>query len=129
MIPWADYKAAARERGALALELYVVESVPVEPERLKDTLPAHLAYQAEQEAAGTLAFAGPLSDDSGEHMEGRGLIVYRAASPEEARALADADPMHAEGVRRYTLRRWLINEGSLRLDVRLSAQRVRLEGP
>ena len=87
MVAWVDYKAAARERGALALELYVVESTPVEPERLKDILPAHLAYQAEQEAAGTLAFAGPLSDESGEQMEGRGLIVYRAASLEAARLL------------------------------------------
>jgi len=34
--------------------------------------------------------------------------------------------MHAGGARAYRIRRWLINEGSLQLDVRLSAQSVRL---
>jgi uncharacterized protein YciI len=126
MPSWNEYKSAARERGSLALELYVVESTPVEAARLAETLPAHLAYQAAQEQKGTLAFAGPLSDDSGEQMQGTGLIIYRADSMDTARAIADADPMHAQGVRSYTLRKWLINEGSLQLDITLSAQRVRL---
>lgn len=126
MPSWEDYKSAARARGSLALELFVVESTPVTPEKLADTLPDHLAYQAEQEAAGTLAFAGPLSDDTGEQMNGTGLIIYRAESMQAARAIADADPMHARGVRSYRLRKWLINEGSLHLDVKLSAQSVRL---
>ena len=126
MPSWNEYKSAAQERGSLALELYVLESTPVNATRLGETLPAHLAYQAAQEQKGTLAFAGPLSDDSGEQMHGAGLIIYRADSMDAARAIADADPMHAQGVRRYTLRKWLINEGSLQLDIRLSAQRVRL---
>lgn len=123
---WSEYKKSAEERGSLALELFVIETTPVAPEKLAETLPSHLAYQAEQEQAGKLVFAGPLSDESGELMEGAGLIVYRAESMEAARALTDADPMHAEGVRRYTLRKWLVNEGSLQLDLKLSAQRVRL---
>jgi len=127
MVAWTEYEAAARERGALALELYVVLSEPSgSADEVKRLLPEHLHYQAEQELAGTLAFAGPLSDDSGEEMNGTGLIVYRADSLERARALADADPMHAGGARTYRLRRWLINEGSLQLDVKLSAQTVRL---
>lgn len=126
MPKWQDYKAHARERGNLALELYVVESTPqVEPESLQATLPAHLEYQKHQERAGKLAFAGPLSDDTGELMEGTGLIVYRAASLDEARQIADADPMHAEGKRRYRLRRWLVNEGSFTVSVGLSDQSVR----
>ena len=127
MVAWTDYRKAARERGSLALELYVVISEPAgPPEALKALLPEHLAYQGEQERRGTLAFAGPLSDESGEEMNGTGLIVYRCESLEAARALADADPMHAGGARRYTLRRWLLNEGSLQLDLKLSAQSVRL---
>lgn len=123
---WDDYKTAAIERGSLALELFVVESTPVVPERLAENLPDHLAYQAEQEACGRLMFAGPVSDETGEQMNGTGLIVYRAESMDAARALADADPMHARGVRAYTLRKWLVNEGSLQLNVKLSAQAVRL---
>ncbi len=124
---WSDYKRDAKARGALALELFVVRSLPVKsPEDLRAVLPDHLAYQAEQEAAGKLAFAGPVSDESGEEMQGEGLIVYRAASLEEARQLAEADPMHSTGTRSFTLRRWLVNEGSLSLDVGLSGQRVTL---
>ena len=127
MPPWSDYVATARARGALALELYCVVSTPAgDPERVRQTLPDHLAYQARQEAAGTLVFAGPLSDETGEQMAGMGMIIYRAPSFEAAKALADGDPMHATGARSYTLRRWLINEGSLTLEVRLSGQSVTL---
>ena len=121
MVAWNDYKAQAKARGALALELYVAHSTPAKaPEDVKASLPDHLAYQAELEGTGKLAFAGPMSDETGEHMEGVGLIIYRAASLEEARALADADPMHLSGARSYVMRRWLINEGSLTLQVGLS---------
>jgi len=127
MVAWTDYRKDAQERGSLALELFAVLTEPTgSPENVKRLLPDHLAYQALQEQRGTLAFAGPLSDDTGEQMLGTGLIVYRADSLEAARALADADPMHAGGARAYRIRRWLINEGSLQLDVRLSAQSVRL---
>ena len=121
MVAWNDYKAQAKARGALALELYVAHSTPAKaPEDVKASLPDHLAYQAGLERAGKLAFAGPMSDETGDHMEGVGLIIYRAASLEEARALADADPMHLSGVRSYVMRRWMINEGSLTLQVGLS---------
>ena len=89
-------------------------------------MPDHLAYQKEREAAGDLAFAGPLSDESGEQMVGMGMILYRADSFESARALAEADPMHATGARTFTLRRWMINEGSFAINVELSGQRVTL---
>lgn len=121
MVAWAEYKAAAKDRGALALELYVAVSTPGEsPEAVKAALSDHLAYQAELERAGQLALAGPMSDETGEHMQGMGLIVYRAESLEQARALAEADPMHARGARTFVLRRWMINEGSLTLSVGLS---------
>ena len=127
MVAWADYKKAAQERGSLAHELYVVISTPVKtPEEVKAVLPEHLAYQQQQEQAGTLAFAGPLSDLTGEQMEGMGMIIYRAASIDAARTIAAADPMHKQGVREFTLRRWLVNEGSLQLDIKLSAQTVKL---
>jgi hypothetical protein len=36
MVTWADYKAEAKSRGALALELYVASSVPAkEPQDVK----------------------------------------------------------------------------------------------
>ena len=127
MVAWADYKAEAKSRGALALELYVAMSTPAkEPQDVKASLPDHLAYQADLERAGSLAFAGPMSDESGDHMQGIGMIVYRAESLEAARLLAEGDPMHASGARRYVLRRWMINEGSFSLSVGLSTKHVTL---
>lgn len=127
MPAWSEYKQAAMDRGSLALELYMVVSTPEKaPSELQAILPEHLAYQAEQEQQGKLVMAGPLSDLSGDLMEGVGLIIYRAESLEAARAIADADPMHKSGTRSYVIRRWLVNEGSLQLDIKLSAQSVRL---
>jgi uncharacterized protein len=127
MPSWEDYKVQAKTRGALALELFVVETTPAgAPGAVQENLPAHLQYQRALEEAGKLAFAGPLSDLSGKEMQGSGLIIYRAATIEEARQLASDDPMHSSGARSYTLRRWLINEGSLSLNVGLSTQSVTL---
>jgi uncharacterized protein YciI len=127
MVAWSDYKAEAKSRGALALELYVAMSTPAKaPEDVKASLPNHLAYQAELERRGALAFAGPMSDESGEHMQGMGLIIYRAESLEAARALAENDPMHKSGARAFVLRRWMINEGMLSLNVGLSTKQVTL---
>ncbi|WP_299948593.1 YciI family protein [uncultured Ruegeria sp.] len=121
MVAWADYKSEAKSRGALALELYVALSTPAKaPEDVKASLPDHLAYQADLERAGLLAFAGPMSDETGEHMQGVGLIIYRADSLEAARKQAEDDPMHKSGARSFVLRRWMINEGSLNLSVGLS---------
>ncbi|SDE64206.1 YciI family protein [Ruegeria marina] len=126
MPSWNEYEAEARARGALAHELYMVLSTPAgDPAKVKDTLPEHLAFQADLEARGALFLAGPISDETGELMQGIGLIIYRAASFDEARKLAEADPMHVKGARSFVLRRWLINEGSLSLSVSLSAQNVK----
>ena len=127
MVTWTDYKSDAKARGALALELYVAHSTPaMAPEDVRASLPDHLAYQAGLERAGHLAFAGPMSDETGEHMPGVGMIVYRADSLEDARALAEGDPMHKSGARTYKLRRWMINEGSLTMSVGLSTKSVTL---
>jgi len=127
MPAWSDYKEQAKARGSLAKELFMVLSTPGgDPDLVKATLPEHLAYQAEQEAKGLLFLAGPVSDESGAQMEGMGLIIYSAASLEEARALAESDPMHANGARSFVLRRWLVNEGALSISLCLSAQSVAL---
>ena len=124
MPSWTDYKEIARSRGALALELFVVFSTPKgDQDLLRATLPSHLDYQKEREAEGDLVLAGPLSDATGNEMEGAGMIVYRARSFEDAQSLAEADPMHQAGARSFTLRRWLVNEGSLNVTLSLSGQR------
>ena len=122
---WEEYKSEARSRGALAMGLFVVRSKPAgDMDLVKATLPDHLAYQKQMEAAGSLFLAGPISDDTGEQMQAEGMIIYRAANMDAARALADADPMHAAGARVYDVRKWLINEGNLNFSIALSSQSV-----
>ena len=121
MPSWSEYRSVSRDRGAMALELFAVESKPAGPsEKIQEILPRHLDYQKKMEAAGKLFLAGPLSDPTGREMSGGGLIVYRAASIAEARGIAEADPMHKEGGRTFEIRSWLINEGSLTVSLHLS---------
>lgn len=128
MPKWDEYKQTAKTRGSLAFELYVVESTPaVAPDKMVQKLPDHLAYQKTMEEAGKLFMAGPLSDSTGEEMMGVGMIIYRASSMEEANGLAANDPMHLSGSRTFTLRKWLVNEGSLNLSVGLSTKAVTLK--
>ncbi|MBM7038481.1 YciI family protein [Vibrio ulleungensis] len=125
MVAWNQYKLEAQERGALALEVYVVHSTPAaEMEVIKQNLPEHLKYQRQLEADGLLMLAGPLSSAEGEEMNGTGFIVYRATSLEHATQLAQDDPMHQSNARSFAVKRWLINEGSFNLSVKLAAQSV-----
>ena len=125
MPKWNEYRSEAKSRGALAMELFVVRTKPAgDIELVKSTLPDHLAYQKKLEGEGALFLAGPVSDETGENMQAEGMIIYRAESLEAARALADGDPMHENGARIYEVRKWLINEGSLRLSVSLSSQSI-----
>lgn len=128
MVAWSEYMQTAKSRGALALELFVVESLPGGPVAdVKANLPDHLAYQRTLEERNILVLAGPLSDASGKEMQGAGLIVYRATSMDEAQKLAENDPMHKSGARSFTLRKWLVNEGSLNISIGLSTGRVSLD--
>ncbi len=117
---WKDYQEVARGRGNMAAEFFVVESMPVEGQDPKAHLAEHLAYQGEREKDGSLFLAGPLSDEAGENMTGGGMIIYRAENIAAARALADGDPMHQAGARSYTIRAWLVNEGSVQVTIGLS---------
>ena len=123
MPTWSEYREIARGRGALAYQLFIVDSVAAAtPEEMQKILPRHLSYQKEMEAAGKLFLAGPVSDDTGTAMSGAGLIIYRVANIEEARTIAANDPMHKEGGRSFTVRAWLVNEGALNFQLRLSEQ-------
>ena len=68
--------------------------------------------------------AGPLQSEDGSR---RGLIVIRADSFDEARKIADADPMHSEGVRTYSVEQWTVNEGSYTVRVTYSDQKMTIK--
>lgn len=120
MPAWDDYKAQAKERGALAHEVYVVQSLKNADGDIPSVLPDHLAYIGSLESSGALMFAGPMSDPTGARNDGDGMLVLRAESLEEATEMAANDPMHTSGTRSFTIRKWMINEGTLGLTVGLS---------
>lgn len=107
--------------GMLKKQLYVVHTFPkngMGP--VMENIEPHLEYQVGLEAKGIMFGAGPFWDDSEERWEGEGMVIIRAGSLAEAREIADADPMHRSGARGYTVRPWLMNEGTVTLKVRYS---------
>jgi uncharacterized protein YciI len=122
-----DERIAELTQKMLRRKFYAVLSQPSSaPERLKPLLPAHLEYMIGLEKRGLLFASGPLSDGAGPPT-GAGLTILRAASAEEARALAEADPFVANGVRTFDIKEWTIMEGSLGLKVNLSDQSIEVE--
>jgi len=118
---WQEHIDHVSAKGLLAKRLYVILTTPTGSlDALGEHLGAHLAYQKDLETRGVTFAAGPFADDTETQWSGEGMIIVRAASLEEAQAIADADPMHSSGVRRYRIRPWLLNEGSYTVTVRYS---------
>src|SRR5689334_4021176 len=110
----------------LGKNMYVVVTRPTAPrEKLEPLIPAHLANQVRLEKEGIMFAAGPLTQEDGSRYGG--MFVLRASSFAEARAIADADPLHKAGLRKYTLMRWTVNEGSYGLRINYSDQTVTIE--
>lgn len=124
---WDDAVAWAEGHDLLALRLYVVQSIPTNGlGPVLENLDEHVAYQRQLEAGGVMFAAGPLSDDAEQEWLGEGIFVYRAASRAEAAKLADDDPMHRSGARRFTVRPWLLNEGTFSVRLFYSTGRPKI---
>ena len=125
---WKELVATASERGMLAKQMFVVFTEPTgDLEKVQEARAEHLKYQVEIEQKGIMFAAGPLADDSGESWGGDGMIIIRANSIEEATKIAEADPMHASGARKFRIRPWLMNEGGFNLQVTFSDGKQRIE--
>ena len=69
--------------------------------KIGEIRPIHRQYLASLKDSGKLAASGPFLDDSG------ALIVYEAATKEEAEAILQGDPFHQHGIFvRWTIRPW-----------------------
>src|SRR5437764_2800058 len=113
-------------KSMLRKKLYVVLSKGgAAPERIADLLPKHLEYMIGLEKKGVLFASGPLAEANGK-TRGDGMTILRAASAEEARQIASADPFVAQGLRSFELRGWTVMEGSLGLKVNFSDQTIAL---
>jgi uncharacterized protein YciI len=120
-MPWEQLKNDGRARGFLVKQLYAVFSEPIDGlGPVLAVLDAHADYQVHLEEIGVMWAAGPFADDAEEGWEGEGFFVYRAESRQRAVEYAEADPMHSSGARRFRVRPWLLNEGSLQVRVNYS---------
>ena len=107
--------------------LYVIFSEPTEKtgDRRK-VFPKHIAYQLEIERKGILFAAGPFVNSKGKP-QGPGMIVIRAKSMAEAKRVAEADPFHKLGFRKFRIQAWEINEGGFNINVKFSTRTYTIE--
>jgi len=111
----------------LGRRLYVILSGPSDPDAALPLglLGEHLRWLVEQEQRGVLFAGGPFLIDAEPGAES--MYILRAASIDEARQIADAEPYHRGGHRRYELKEWAINQGRVTLSLDFSSQRGALD--
>jgi uncharacterized protein YciI len=118
----------SKQRGFLAKQLYVVFTTPtngIGP--VMENLQSHLDYQELLEKRGIMFAAGPHWTDDEQRWEGEGMVVVRASSLAEAKAIAADNPMHKSGARTYRVRPWLVNEGTLAVKLDFTTGRFSLD--
>jgi uncharacterized protein YciI len=126
-VPAKDIVDECQKRGYLAKQLYIVHTRPVNGiGPIMENLGVHLAFQEELEKTGVMFAAGPNWTDDEKDWEGDGTVVYRAGSLAEAKAIAARDPMHVNGARTFTVRPWLVNEGTMTLELGFATGRFKL---
>lgn len=101
-VPMADYQFGLLMKGPKA--------DAIAADQLADIQKGHMAHISRMAAEGTLVTAGPFQD-GGDY---RGIFVFRAASLEAARALAEQDPAVQAGRLRLDLYPWKVAEGVFR---------------
>jgi uncharacterized protein YciI len=108
-------------KGMLQKQLYVVFTKPaggMGP--VLANIKEHLEFQCDLERRGIMFGAGPFWTDDEQEWLGEGMVIIRAASLAEARRIAAEDPMHKCGARVFTVRPWLLNEGTVTVKVTYS---------
>jgi uncharacterized protein len=119
---WQQLVDFSTTHDLLAMQMYVLFSEPTNGlQPVLDNLDEHIKYQTKLEQDGIMFGAGPFASTDEQNWDGAGMFIYRAANRDAAARLADSDPMHIAGARSYTMRRWMLNEGTLSVRLRFSA--------
>jgi uncharacterized protein len=126
MVASAQERIGQLTKGMLRKKLYVILSKgAATPDQLGAVLPEHLEYMIGLEKCGVLFASGPLNTAPGGPV-GDGLTILRAASMDEARDLASADPFVKNKIRTFEVREWTVMEGSLGVRVNFSDQSLEI---
>lgn len=80
--------------------LYVAILTIIDEEKNTKVRPAHLQYIDGLYQQGKVVSAGPFTDKKG------GMVIYQAESYEEAKKMAEEDPVVIEKARTLELREW-----------------------
>ena len=96
-----QYQLVLLVRGPRALE--------IPEEQLKKLQVEHLAHLSRMAETGKLVIAGPFSGQKDESF--RGMCLYRVPTLEEARKLAEEDPMVKAGRLRVEVMTWNVEKG------------------
>lgn len=83
-------------------------------------LAEHLEYLIALEGEGKVFASGPMNVPG----SGDGMTILKVETEEEARVIANADPLVTKLGRTFTLHPWTVNEGQLTLTVSLSQMAV-----
>jgi uncharacterized protein YciI len=85
-------------------------------------LAEHLEYLIALEAEGKVFASGPMNVPG----SGDGMTILKVETEDEARIIANADPLVTKLGRTFTLHPWTVNEGQITLTVSLSQMAVSL---
>src|ERR1043165_9868398 len=113
-------------KGFLGKEMYLVVTRPVRSPEIAKRLADHLAHQVDLEKRGIM-FAAGAPYPPGSDTPQAGMFVWRAASFEEAEAIANEDPLHKAGHRTFTIQKWRLNEGRITVTVDFSDQTMKID--
>jgi uncharacterized protein YciI len=89
-------------------------------------LDKHLEFQIGLEKSGVMFGAGPFFADNESDWNGEGMVIIRADSLAHAHQIAQSDPMHASGARSFIIRPWLLNEGTITIQLNYSDKSYKL---
>ncbi|NGP46392.1 hypothetical protein G4V62_16090 [Bacillaceae bacterium SIJ1] len=84
------------------MKYYAVLLPMKDEQKSKDFREAHLQYLDKLSEEGAVVAKGRFTDGSG------GMVIYRGASEDEVRQLAENDPYVKEGARGCDLREWVV---------------------
>jgi uncharacterized protein YciI len=122
----AEDRIAQLTKGMLRRKLYVVLSKGAATQaQLGELLADHLDYMIGLEKQGVLFASGPLTAAPGQPL-GDGLTILRAASEDEARRIASADPFVINKLRSFEVREWTVMEGSFGVKLNFSDQTLEI---
>ena len=97
---------------------YLMFREVVDGSRIPDLMLDHYRWLIGLEKEGKVFASGPLFEKNGE--QGVGMTVFSVAGWEEAEALASNDPFCASGAMKFSIRRWQVNEGRIKIAIDFS---------